>query len=252
MSAVMKGLLFAGNVLIDRQNPDGTWAGFQGPLNVTKLELKAEVEKKSRTSKKADSYGQSLGTAYLPKPFGLTIEMDDQPADVLAMALLGDVSDINEGSGNVTDQLLTLPAGYKWVDIGKPNLAAAGLGVKLADDTVVNLADVEINYASGLIRAKPGGALGNAETPIKFTYQHNAITGKRISAGTNSIIKTRMKLDGKNLEDGSDIRGEIPLATLAPSAGLDLFSSDFVTTVLQGEANLAQGYNSPFVLDMPE
>ncbi|WP_143869881.1 hypothetical protein [Catenovulum sediminis] len=242
----MNGLLLSGDIFIDRLSDTGVSQGKIGPINVTQLAINTPSEQITRTSKKKATYGQALDSVSIAQPATVTIAIDDQPADVLAMALLGDIATVNEGSGNVTDEAVTILPNGRWTQLAHKNLAAAGISAKLASDESAIMADnYEINYALGLIRATAGGSL-EAGADIELTYQHNAVTGTKVKGGIKSQIRMNITGDMKNLATGKPGRLEIFEATVAPTDAVDFMASEFVSTTLSGNCKLVSGKDSPF------
>ena len=118
----MSGLLVAGNFFVDRLNAQGQSTGIIGPINTTKLAIKTDADEKVRGSKKKDSYGQALSVVKIAKPVEVEWSFDDQPAELIAMALLGDTQVLNTGSGTLTDEAVTLPDNQRWIQIGRAHV----------------------------------------------------------------------------------------------------------------------------------
>ncbi|MDK1288492.1 hypothetical protein [Pseudoalteromonas umbrosa] len=243
------GLLFSGNVFVQRLDPNGQpTGGILGPINTTKLAIKAEAEAKPRTSTKKADYGQALDDVKIPKPTTINWAFDDQPAELIAMVLMGEVITINDASGTITDKPLTLPAEHKWTEIGHKNLAEAGLVVKQSTTPIELGTDFEVNYALGLIRALPGGAV-DAGGSITVSAQYNARSGKRIKGAVNSNTRLRLFGEGTNLANGKDVQFEVFDTSMSPSSEMDLASTDFVGGELEGTAKVVPGKPAPFVVD---
>lgn len=245
----MSGLLLAGDIFIDLLDATNQSTGLIGPINVTKFAIKNEAETKTRTSKRKASYGNALDTVNIPKPAEVSIDFDDQPSELLAALLMGDVEALNQGAGTLTDAPITLPTKHRWVELGKTNIADAGLDVTDTTPTALTLGiDYEINYAAGLIRALPGGAM-DAGGDILVTATYVAVTGERIKGGTRSQIKAKIKLDGRNLTNGKSVKLDVPQASLSPTSELDFMASEFVSGSLGGTINLVEGKTEPFTYD---
>ncbi|TMO54089.1 hypothetical protein [Pseudoalteromonas phenolica] len=243
------GLLFAGNVFVQRLDTNGAaTGGIIGPINTTKLAIKPEAESKQRTSSKKADYGQAIDDISIAKPTAISWAFDDQPTDLVAMVLMGEVSDINDASGTLTDHSLTLPAEHKWVEVGQKNFAEAGLVVKDGVTPLVPHTDYEVNYALGMIRALPGGAM-DAGGAVLFSGQYNARSGKRIKGAVNSNIRVRLFGEGDNLANGKPVQFEVYDATVSPSSEVDLAATEFVSAELSGTAKSKQGKPAPFVVD---
>ena len=248
----MSGLLFTGDLYIDRLTDAGAKAGFLGKLNGVKLTIThPEPDKRERISKMRDSFGQALDTVNLPKPPELEISVDSQLPEILAMALLGRVDSLTQGSGTVTDQAVTLIPG-KWVQLGHRNIGDSGFGVATAavpGTPLVLGEDYEVDYAGGMIRAIVGGDI-TAETACLVDYTYAAITGKRIQGGARPTLRCAILLDGTNLATGESGRLEIDNATLSPANGVDLLSGEFVVTELKGTMSIQSGQDAPYRFDL--
>lgn len=247
----MSGLLLAGDVYFDRLTDAGASTGLVGPINVTQLQLNTPSESVDRTSKRKDSYGQVLDSVVLPQPTEISIVIDDQPADLLALALLGDVEELNQGSGSVSLTDIVLPADNKWAKLPHGNIGEAGLELFESDGTTsIPAAAFEINYSLGMIRTTPGGVKDTGTAvEAKISYSHNAVAGTRIKGAIRSMIRVRMLMDGKNLATGLPVKLEVPESVLAPTEAVDLFASEYVSATLAGKVKLVNGETAPFYLD---
>lgn len=244
----MSGLLLAGDFYFNRLTADGQETSWEGPLNTTQLSVNTPSTRVNRQSKKKESYGQALSSIPIGQPTEITIALDDQPTSVLAMALQGEIATVNVASGAVVDEAVTLPANGGWAQLLNRNLAAEGLGAKqAADDAVIPIAQIEVNFALGLIRGKPGTAMA-AGGAIKFSYQHNAISGRKIRGGIRSEARLKIKGDMKNLDTGNMMHFEVFECSVSPSAAVDLMASEFVSTTLAGVVKLVEGQTEPFSL----
>ncbi|WP_027671305.1 hypothetical protein [Rheinheimera baltica] len=243
----MSGLMLSGDIFIDRLTDTGASTGLIGPINVTQLAINTPSNEAVRPSKKKASYGQALDIVKTAQPTEVTIAFDDQPAELLAMALLGDTSVINQASGTATDEAVTLPANQRWVQLAHSNLAAEGISGAIVAPAgpLAIAADIEINYAAGLVRARKGGAVEEGGA-VTLTYQYNAISGMAVKGGVRPQIRARIIGDMKNLATGKNAKLDIPEASLAPTNAVDFMASEFVTTTLAGKIKLVDGKDAPF------
>ena len=247
----MSGLLLAGDVYFDRLTDTGVSTGLVGPINATQLSINTPSETVDRTSRQKASYGQVLDSVTIPQPTEITIQFDDQPAEMLAMALLGDIEAINQGAGEVTDALITLPPAGRWAKLPHGNIASTGVSAKDEQDEPVSAAAYQINYATGMIAATADGALA-AGGEIKLSYSYAAVSGNRIKGAVRSTIRARVYLDGTNLANGKPVKCDIPLINAAPTEAVDLMASEFVSTTLGGKVLLKDGETAPFYLDQED
>ncbi|MGK4302774.1 hypothetical protein ACSMFS_02675 [Shewanella xiamenensis] len=241
----MNGLLVAGNFFVDRLNAQGQSTGIIGPINTTKLAIKTDADEKVRGSRKKESYGQALSVVKIAKPAEVEWSFDDQPAELIAMALLGDTQVVNSGSGTLTDEAVTLPTNQRWVQLPETNFATLGFAVKKDAATLVLGTDYEVNYALGLVRALKGGAV-EAGGAVTVSGQHNAISGTLVRGGINAQTRARIFGEGTNLETGKPMKLDIFDASLSPTAALDFAASEFVSATLAGKAQLVAGKDHPF------
>ncbi len=246
----MSGLLLAGDVYIDRYDDNGNATGLVGPLNATQLQINTPSESKDRTSKRKGSYGNALDSVTLAQATEVTIVFDDQPTEMLAMAMMGDFEEQNQGAGTATETLVTLPKSNRWAALVHRNLTEAGVVALLAvDDSPIAAAGYEINYADGLIRTVPGGALDTGTaTEIKLTYTYAAVNKTVIKGGIKPTIKARILLKGVNLANSKGVECDILEASLAPTQAVDLLASEYVSTTLAGKAILRDGETAAFYL----
>lgn len=241
----MPGLMLAGDVYIDRLTDTGAPTGYLDPVNTTKLAItQPDPDVKTRISNMKDTLGQALDSVSFPKPAELSIAIDDQPAEILAMALLGSVVGYSQTSGSVVDEPVTLVLG-KWVPLSKRSINATGVVVSKASAPTVPLVegtDYAINRAAGLIKALNTGAA----VACLVDYGYAAVTGSTVTGGTRPICKARILVDGKNLATGKPCMLEIDEATLSPTGEVDLLNGEYVTTELKGTMRTLPGKTDPY------
>lgn len=244
----MAGLLLAGDLFLDRLTDAGASTGLLGPLNGVKLAISnPDPEAKERVSRMKDTLGQALDVVNIPKPAELSIDIDDQPPEILALALIGSIEDTTQGAGSATDEAITLIPD-RWVELGHRNIVAAGFSIATAaapSTPLVAGTDYVVDYAAGMIKALSTGAIATS-TACLADYSYSASTGKRINGGANPIANCRIVLNGKNLVTGKAARLEVDFATLSPTGEIDLLSGEFVTTQLKGKMKTLEGETAPY------
>jgi hypothetical protein len=246
-----RGFLGAGDLYIARYNPAiGAFEDFTGPLETTKFEITPKVELKEMVSKGRASYGQVIESVTIPQPFEFTVDFAEVSGDTLVAALLGTKTDINIGSGTMTD----LPVVIKknaWVDIGHMNIATAALTVKDATGvtTYVLGTDYEINYRLGMLKVLTGSAVVDGAT-LEVTGTYGAVTGTQIAGGTQAQIRAKFRFDGKNFADGLPCIVEVYEAVIAASSAFDFLAGDFASVSLPGRLKTPTGKTEPFVVKL--
>ena len=126
----MSGFLGSGDLYLDRLANDGSSTGFVLAGNATQFAIQEETETKERISTGRETYGQALDTASIKKPAKISISLDELHKDNLAMALLGDVADLNQGSGTSETETITAKLG-KFIQLSKSNLAEANFKMRI-------------------------------------------------------------------------------------------------------------------------
>ncbi len=241
----MSGLMLAGDVYIDRLTDDGVPTGYLDPVNTTKLALtQPDPDVKTRISNMKDTLGQALDSISLPKPAEVSITIDDQPADILAMALLGSIEVYSQGAATVTDEAKTLVLN-KWVALANRNINASGFSLATAavpGTPLVEGTDYQVNRAAGMVKAL---TVGTAVACV-IDYGCAAVEGQRITGGTRPLCKCKIFVDGKNLASGKLCTLEIDEATLSPTGEIDLLNGEFVSTELTGTMKTLTGQTNPY------
>lgn len=246
----LNGLLCAGSLYIERLNATGVGQGLIGPLNTTKLEIKPTSENKPRLSKQVGTFGQAIDSVDIPGPTEIAIALDDQPTEIVELALQGTSEVLNAPAGTITAEVATLIKN-RWVEFSLSNVVAAGLIVTDTGnaDAVLGLGvDFEINYQMGMIKPIAGGSIEDGGD-IKITATSNAYTGTRVKSGGALGTKYRVLLDGKNLANGKPIKLTIGKCSLSPSNGTDFMAGDYVSTELGGKIEIGSNGVAPYFFD---
>jgi hypothetical protein len=199
--------LGAGALYIDRLNADGTRNGLALVGNATKLEIKPDGEVKEQLSKGRGTYGQVIATAMLPKPTTITVDLNQLDKNVLAMAFMGDVSEINEAAGSVVDEAVTALSVGKYVSLAKRNLASTGFNVSKRDGVDALAREATTAYAVGhyAIPATPNGH-----------YYRCTV------AGTTGSTTPTYPTDGTTVADGTVTWADMGLIVMASGTDFDV------------------------------
>lgn len=242
-----EGLQLAGDLYIDRLTDQGESTGYNPDLvNVVKFEIKHNGKLDKRMGRRKATHGQTVGAVSQPEPNDLTIECDSaNDAQFLAMAMMGSVASLEISAGSVTGELSTAGSVGNWIDLA--NSKISNVVITSPDDvtTYVEGTDYEIMPTLGMWRPLAGGAI-TEKTQVKLAYDHEGVTGKQVNAGDTKIIKTRLKLDGENLETGQPVLCEVDEAIFVSNAVIDLFASKFVVLPLAGTMRTLPGNTTPY------
>ena len=246
-----RGFLGAGDLYIARYNATlGAFENFDGPFEATKLEIKPNSDLKEMSSRGRDTYGQVIESVPLPKPADFSVTLAEVNKDSLALALFGTSAALNQGSGTISDEVVTAKLG-KWVELSKQNIATAGFVVTNSGATVTYVlgTDYEVNYRLGMIRALTGGAIADAAS-LKVDFTYNAISGTSISGATQNQLRAKFRFDGVNFADQLPVVVNIWEAILTPDSAFDFLQSDFAEIALKGRLKTPTGKTEPFTVDL--
>ncbi|HMQ72653.1 MAG TPA: hypothetical protein PKD25_09060 [Rubrivivax sp.] len=253
-----RGFIGAGDVWLNRIDPDtGLHVGWVGPLEASKFAIKSNAELKELESKGRDSYGQVIESVPLQRPAEFSMTLREANKENITLMFMGEQSVLNQGSGSVTDESITLKAGYG-SRLAFENIATAGfvLTSDPAGTTYVLNTDYTVNYRLGIVTAVPGSALATAVAgagagglDLLVDYSYTAITGTRVQGAVQPQLRAWIKFDGKNFADGAPVIAEIHEAILTPEAEFDFLADDWNELPLQGRLKTPTGKSEPFVVD---
>lgn len=242
-----RGYLGAGDLYMDII-VGGSLTGMTGPFECRKFEIKPNVELKEMTSKGKTTYGQVVETVAIPKPFDLSIEMAEVNKNSMLLALLGTAGVINQASGSVANEAITADLDV-WAPLSKARVSNVVVTNAAGTVTYVNGVDYIINAELGLIKPLTGGAIADAAA-LQVDFDHAAITGSTIRGGTQSQIRARFYLDGKNFADDAPTKVTVYEAVIAADSAFDFLADDFNTVALPGRMKTPTGFTEPFLVEL--
>ena len=243
-----RGFLGSGDLFIDIIKA-GVSQGLVGPFLAEKFEIKANSELREKVSKGRTTYGQIAASAAIPKPFELNITLGEADKTGLAIALLGSTATITQAGGNLVAVDVTTKHDV-WVPVGKLNLTGSATVTNTgAVTTYVNGTDYIIDKQMGYIKTLSTGAIIAAQV-VKFTHAYGAVSGTQIKGATESAIRAKFVLSGKNLADDTPATVTVYEAVVASDAAVDFLSDQFVTVPLKGRMVTPDGFVEPFVIDL--
>lgn len=246
-----RGFLGGGDLYIDRYDPStGQKIGRMGPYEVVKFEIKPNTELKELPSKGRSTYGQVIESVAIAKPADFSVTFGEVNREGLTLALLGTQTAINQGAGNITDEVTTAKLG-KWVSLSKCNFASAGFTIKdsAGTDTYVLGTDYEVNYRMGMFRAMVGGSITEGQS-LKAAGLYNAITGAKISGATQPQVRAELVLDGINFADQLPIIVTVWEGVISPDTAFDFLGDSFGTIPLKGRLKTPSGKAEPFTVEL--
>ena len=108
--------------------------------------------------------------------------------------------------------------------------------------------DYVVDYQMGMVMPTQTGAVVLGES-LKVTFDHNAVSGHKISGAVKRTIRGGVRLRGVNIASGKPIQVYIPLTTLFPSGGVDLMAENFAQFPLKGNPTLGDGETAPYYVE---
>lgn len=252
--AQSRGFLGAGDLLVARYNPTlGAFEEFSGPYECSKFSIKPNSELKEMTSRGRSSYGQVIESVPLPQPADFEITFSEVNKESLAMALFGTPSDLTQGSGTVTDEVVTMTAAKmdKWLQLTKQNLTEAGFVVtnSAASVTYAEDTDYVVNRRLGMFKVLSTGTIASTGD-IKVDFGYSAISGTKIAGATQSQVRAKFKLDGINFADQLPVIVDVFEGVLTPEGAFDFLQSEFAEVPLTGRLKTPAGKTEPFEVQL--
>lgn len=243
-----RGFLGAGDVYLARQ-VSGVWEEYAGPYECSKFEIKPNVELKEQVSKGRSTYGQVIETVAIAQPSDLSVDLTEVNKESLAIALLGTTAVLTQASGSLVAEDMTA-VHDKWVPLTKAALSGATTVTNSAAAiTYVEGSDYIVNKQLGWIKALSDGDITDAQA-LKVSSAYDAITGTEIKGSTQTQLRVRIKLDGKNFADDLPCIVTVHEAVIAADAAFDFLSDDFATVTMPGRMKTPTGYTEPFTVHL--
>jgi hypothetical protein len=243
-----RGFLGAGDLYLARQ-VGGVWEDYSGPYECSKLEIKPNVELKEQISKGRTTYGQVIETVAIAQPSDLSVDLTEVNKETLAIALLGTTAALAQSSGTISNEAIVAKLD-KWVPLSKAAFSGALTVTNVAGSTTYVLGvDYLENRQLGWVKALPGGAIADGTT-IHVDGPYAAISGTEIKGSTQTQLRVKFKLDGKNFADDLPCIVTIHEAVIAADAAFDFLSDDFATVTMPGRMKTPSGFTEPFTVHL--
>jgi hypothetical protein len=248
MATTARGYLFEGNLYM-QSIVGGVLGPVAGPLEGTRFSIQPSVERKNLLSRGRNRFGQVIESVGIPQETNFGITLAEGNPDVLALGLMGTLSTVTVASGTLTAESITAALGY-WVPLTKQNLTGTVTVTNTgATVTYVEGTDYSVDRQLGWVKALEGGAITDASS-IKVSGAYGAISAKRIQGATQTDLRARFTMNGRNMVDGNDCIVTVWEAIIAPDQAQDLLSGEFLTTSLTGTLKTPSGKNEPFLVDL--
>lgn len=236
----MSGLLVAIDPFIARL-VSGANVGFLGPVNTTVLKLtQPDPDAIVRTLYTRTNYGQAGDSYNRPKPTEIEFTIDDCDPDLLSLAMLGTPAAYSQAARLIGDAASTFTARHdKWVSLSHNNLTNFVISGKTEG------VDYELHDEGGLCKVLSTGTIADAST-VTYTAAAPARSGKKIDAGTDTVIQVHIRGVGINLFNNKAMEINVWQANISPSGALDFVSKDPISLTFKGTVIVPSGKAGPY------
>jgi hypothetical protein len=215
---------------------------------VAQFSMKQNSKQIDIASKDKGKYGSLVASIPIPQPSDFSVKIMATTGRALAAGLQGSHAAFSQGSGSITAQTFVANKGA-YVDLGKKNIATAGLSVtnQAGSTTYVKDTDYSIDYVIGMLYIIPAGSIVDA-AQIKVTATYGAVTGTRVVGSTVTNIRGEWYLDGRNLVDGLPAQITVYDATVTSDSEIDFMSDKPIEVSLKGRMAIPDGKSEPYEL----
>lgn len=238
--------LGSGDLYMDRLTSAGAAQGATLVGNATALALNVETDTKKLTSRKRATHGQTLASVTQITGATLSLTLNQMDVDTLAAIFLGDAVAMTGSGGSVTDEDV-VAIHDKWVDLDEMGGGISNVVIEDETDTTTYIegTDYELNTRLGMVKVLSTGSIGDGDT-LHVDYDYAAESGKKITGATQPTVKVKLRLDGRNVEDGSNVQVNVWEALIRPSSAVDFLAEDFAELQFDGELLTPDGKSWPF------
>jgi hypothetical protein len=182
----------------------------------------------------------------------VAFETDDAGAELLLLAMRATQTTVSEAQGPTADEVVTVAHKGSWLQLPDRNIASAGFSGKLANNTalVENTSYVlqDIWLEHGLVWIPAGAAMAEGEA-CKWTYNHGAVAGRKITGNVLAQVNLNIELFGVNRTDSSKVRLFIHEAVVAEGADLDFAATEFFKPNFGGTLITPTGQTGPYFIE---
>lgn len=244
MSDTPFSFIGSADVYMDILDDNGDPTGLALEGDCSEFTPKPDSDRKERPGHGRNNYGQILSSAVLPKPMTATIKMAQLSAKLFAAAFFAESTPYTQEAGAISEPIAITAIHDKWVEIGLHMVSA--LVIKDETDTTTHVAgtDYEVNTRLGMVKVLSGGNIADGAV-LHVTGNKLAIAGSSMQAMTKSNVRVRIKLDGKNFDDGRDFITDIYRMRLSPTSDFSLIGEDYVDVTFEGTLETPTGYAAP-------
>lgn len=223
-------LFLYGSTYIDRFVNGAPTGSFYKLANNDELAITPQSEIKEKKSRTKENFGNVESSVALVDTPTIKLVTSDSSAEILAMALLGELATEAQTEASSVGVLVTAAHG-RWVSLGYKRITS------VSNPSMTEGEDYELNKDQGLIKFLDGGHTTDGE-PYIVNVTAPALANQYIDGSRQPTIYAHVLFDGVNNSDGRDVRCEVYKARLRPTSALPMIGEDFTNVTLEGVAEL--------------
>lgn len=225
-------LLGKGKVYLDRFDSSGNKTGERFLGEVEAFELTPNDERIKKYSH-ATAAAPLIADALVRRTYTLKMTVGEFSKENFALALMGDVSALAQGSGSVSAEAVAgVLQGY-YYKLAYRQVSAVVVNGTGGTPTYVAGTDYEVDAVTGRIYIIPGGSITDA-IDLEVDYDYAADTSETVRGGTSSTIEGLVRFIG-DPSQGPKWEVEVWKASISPTGTIALIGDDFANAEISAE-----------------
>jgi len=243
-SSAANHFLGRGKLYVDRWDSDGASTGERYVGNASVWEPQAPEDETQEIYDYGEAETPLLDKQTTRRKMSMKATLHEFTIQNLALALMGDVSALAQGTGTITDEDATARSGcyvklaYRNVDDVVVEPAAGGSAYTEDEDYAVDAITGRIY----IMTTAEGGSIAD-EAELHVSYSYAADTSQTVLAGMSGTIEGSLRFIG-DPKRGRTFEMEVWHFTLAPEGGIPFISDEYGNITLNFEV-LSDSENHP-------
>lgn len=221
-----------GKVYFDRFTTAGVKTGelFLGNCEALTISVSEDEVRKYSS---AEAAAPLLASAPIRRTFELSMTLDEWTPENLALAFMGNVSALAQGSGSISNEIITVAAKGRYYPTSKRKISTVVVTGPSNTPTYVANTDYKVDGTEGRIYIMETGAIP-ATGNLEVDYAYAADTSVTIQGGNASKIEGSLRFVGDPVS-GPTQTVEIWKVRLKPEGEMPFIGDDYATFTIKGE-----------------
>lgn len=231
-------LLGRGKIYFDRlSGMTPTGERFLGNCSALTITTTDELHDKYSS---AEATAPLLKSANVRRTVEFALTLDEFTKENLALVLMGAVSALAQGSGTVTNEVLTAVQKDTYWRLAKRNVSLLTVTGPSGTPSYTAGTDYEVDAVTGRIYIIPGGTIANGVN-LEVDYTYGADTSATVQGGVSNVIEGSIRFIGDPAA-GPIYECEVWKVSMEPDGALALIGDDYGEFNLKGKV-LADSIN---------